>query len=68
MMVKIADIIVGKRHRREMGDISQLAKSIDDIGLLHPIVVDSNRNLIVGGRRLEAVKFLGRDENPGHGN
>jgi hypothetical protein len=32
-------IVVGERHRREMGDIAALADSIEEIGLLHPIVI-----------------------------
>jgi len=37
--VRIADIRIGERHRKDMGDIEGLARSIDEIGLLHPVVV-----------------------------
>ena len=35
----IGRITVGERHRRDLGDIAALAKSIDEIGLLHPVPV-----------------------------
>jgi len=37
--MKIADIRVGPRVRKESGDIQALADSIDRHGLLHPVVV-----------------------------
>ena len=60
----IDGIVVGKRHRRDLGDIRSLAKSIDAHGLLHPIVVTPDGRLIAGERRLEAYKLLGRKEIP----
>jgi ParB family chromosome partitioning protein len=59
-------IIVGDRHRIDLGDIDALAASIDDVGLLHPIVVNTANRLIAGRRRLEAVRKLGWDEVPVH--
>jgi ParB family chromosome partitioning protein len=55
----IADIRVGKRHRRDLGDIAALAASMASIGLLHPIVVTPDGLLICGERRLRAAKLLG---------
>ena len=55
----IDEIIVGERHRRDMGDIDALAASIDDIGLLHPVVVTPDLRLVAGKRRLHAVELLG---------
>jgi ParB-like chromosome segregation protein Spo0J len=55
-------IVVGERHRRDMGDIAGLAASIDAIGLLNPITVDENGRLLAGARRLAACKLLGRKE------
>jgi ParB-like chromosome segregation protein Spo0J len=60
----IADIKVGTRHRKDMGDIAALARNISEIGLLHPIVVTPDGTLIVGGRRLAAYKQLGRTDIP----
>ena len=36
----ISDIVVGKRHRKQMGDVKSLARSIEALGLLHPVVID----------------------------
>jgi ParB-like chromosome segregation protein Spo0J len=60
----IADIKIGIRHRKDMGDIAGLAASIAEIGLLHPIVVKSDGTLIAGERRLAAFKQLDRTEIP----
>ena len=62
--MKISEIKIGKRYRQDLGDIASLAKSIQEIGLLHPIVVTPSGELIAGRRRLEAVKSLGWEEAP----
>jgi N6-adenosine-specific RNA methylase IME4 len=54
----IANIILKERYRKDLGDISALAQSIKEVGLLHPIVVQPNNVLIAGKRRLEACKQL----------
>jgi ParB/RepB/Spo0J family partition protein len=60
----IDSIIVGERHRRDLGDIDGLAASIDELGLLHPIVVRPDGMLIAGERRLRAAQKLGWTEIP----
>jgi ParB family transcriptional regulator, chromosome partitioning protein len=60
----IAAIKVGKRYRRDLGDIDALAASIEDIGLLHPIIVDEQGFLLAGARRLAACKRLGWKKIP----
>lgn len=60
--VKISDIKIGERFRKKPGDIPALAESIKAIGLLHPVVVDSDLNLMAGLRRLRAAEFLGWTE------
>jgi N6-adenosine-specific RNA methylase IME4 len=62
----IADIIVGKRHRKDMGDIDGLAANIGEVGLLQPISVTSDGRLIGGRRRIEAFKVVGRTDIPVH--
>jgi ParB family chromosome partitioning protein len=57
-------IQIGERHRKDMGDIERLARSIRDVGLLHPIVVTSKGHLVAGARRLEACRFLGWKKIP----
>lgn len=55
----IADIRIGERHRRDHGDLDQLAASIEDIGLLNPITINEDGLLLAGARRLAACKRLG---------
>lgn len=62
MILKISDVKVGQRVRDEYGDMEALAESIKEHGLLHPIVVDSDHNLIAGCRRLLACERIGLTE------
>ncbi len=57
--MKISEIKIGHRHRKDPGDITSLAESIESIGLLHPIVVLPDGTLIAGGRRIAAFEALG---------
>jgi len=57
-------IKIGQRHRKDLGDVWELAHSIDAVGLLHPIVITPDGELIAGQRRLEACKLLGWQEIP----
>jgi N6-adenosine-specific RNA methylase IME4 len=63
-LTKLAAIRVGERTRRDLGDIAALAASIREHGLLHPIVITPNGELIAGERRFEAFRLLGRSEIP----
>ena len=56
VMPKLAinKIKVRNRYRKNLGDISSLAVSIEEVGLLHPIVVRPDGRLIAGKRRLAA--------------
>jgi hypothetical protein len=60
----LVDIRVGGRTRRDMDDIAGLAASINELGLLQPIVVRPDRTLIAGERRLRAAEQLGWTEIP----
>lgn len=53
-----------ERMRKDMGDLEELADSIKRLSLLHPLVIDSEFNLIAGERRLRAVTLLGWTEVP----
>jgi ParB family transcriptional regulator, chromosome partitioning protein len=65
-LIPINNIKNGKRFRKDLGNIAFFAKEIEKIGLLHPIVINQNRELICGLRRIEAFKALGRTEIPAH--
>lgn len=55
----LSEIRINGRFRTELGDVRGLADSIREVGLLHPVVVDGDGNLIAGERRVAAVKLLG---------
>ncbi len=59
MQVRIDDIRIRKRVRKDLGDLSQLMESMKKFGLLSPIIVNGKRELIAGHRRLEAARRLG---------
>jgi hypothetical protein len=54
--IKIASIKMGQRHRRDMGDLTALADSIRQEGLLQPIGVTDKLELVFGQRRILAVR------------
>jgi ParB/RepB/Spo0J family partition protein len=60
----ICEIRIGERHRRDLGDIESLAASIQSVGLLHPVVVRPDGDLIAGRRRLAACERLGWPQVP----
>jgi hypothetical protein len=62
LVVGVESIIVADRYRRDLGDVSDLAQSIVDVGLLNPITVrewHGGYRLVAGERRLTAFKQLG---------
>jgi DNA modification methylase/ParB-like chromosome segregation protein Spo0J len=56
--IKIAAIKIGSRHRKDMGDLTTLAESIRQEGLLQPIGVTDKLELVFGERRLLAVRDI----------
>ena len=63
-MVAITDVKLSKRVRRDKGDLRGLADSIDKRGLLQPIGLTSDNELIWGERRYLACKLLKWTEIP----
>lgn len=55
----IDSIVVGSRHRVELGDIDALAASIERDGLLQPPTVTPEGVLVCGARRIAALRKLG---------
>ena len=55
----VASIQVGHRHRADLGDITELAASIEAQGLLQPITITPDGVLVCGRRRLAAIQQLG---------
>ena len=60
MEIKIAQIkISADRREVDMNAVNQLAESIRELGLINPIVVDTEYNLIAGLHRIRAFEVLG---------
>ncbi|TFG64692.1 MAG: chromosome partitioning protein ParB [Spirochaetales bacterium] len=57
--IKIEDVVLKKRIRKNLGDLGALIKSLHSFGLIHPIILNKKNELIAGHRRLEAAKQLG---------
>ncbi|WP_405117898.1 ParB N-terminal domain-containing protein [Paenibacillus sp. FSL H8-0317] len=62
MKIKIDQIKVSDRIRKDFGGIEELANDIEQNGLINPIVVTPDYQLIAGERRLRAHQYLGRKE------
>ena len=63
MKITISEIKVNPGRRPvNLDGISELARSISEIGLLNPITIDQEHILVAGLHRLEAAKLLGWTE------
>ncbi|NOY61392.1 MAG: ParB N-terminal domain-containing protein [Calditrichaeota bacterium] len=62
MKIKTDEIKVGKRIRSEAGDLATLKDSIKTIGLINPIILNENNELLSGFRRYQACKELEMEE------
>lgn len=60
--IPVARVRISDRIRSYPGDLSALAESMEAIGLLNPIIIDSNHYLIAGYRRLTAARMMGWQE------
>ena len=63
MKIKISDIKIQNRMRGTKPEkVEELARSIDEIGLIQPVSLDKNNVLVAGLHRIEACLLLGWDE------
>ena len=60
--IPLESVVIRDRTRKDFGDISTLAESISSVGLLQPIVINENNELIDGQRRILAYKQLDKKE------
>jgi ParB family chromosome partitioning protein len=61
VQIELSKIIIRKRVRNNLGDLSSLTESLRRHGLLNPVVINSKNELVAGHRRTEAAKQLGWD-------
>ncbi len=59
MQIDIEEIIIRKRVRKNLGDLTSLMESLRRHGLLNPIVISNRNELVAGHRRTEAARRLG---------
>ena len=59
MQIKIEDIKIPDRVRKDVGNIDSLAESLKRSGQITPISVTHDMTLIAGCRRVTAAKKLG---------
>lgn len=67
MDIKISEIRITERIRKDNGDLNQLAESIKAHGLVNPITLMQSEKgpvLIAGFRRLSAFRLLGEEQIP----
>lgn len=61
---KLSELKATNPYLRLGTDVSQLEKSIETLGLIAPLVVDSHNVILAGARRYQALLNLGRTEAP----
>ena len=59
MQLPIEDIKIKKRIRKDLGDLTSLIDSLRSHGLMNPVVITKNKELIAGHRRIASAKVLG---------
>jgi ParB family chromosome partitioning protein len=63
-LIDISTIKTTNQYLRLDTNVEMLKKSIETVGLINPIVLNQNKELIAGGRRFTAMKELGFTEVP----
>ncbi|MEO0661753.1 MAG: ParB N-terminal domain-containing protein [Planctomycetota bacterium] len=61
---KLDDISLTSEYLRTGTDVESLKNSIQNVGLLHPVTVNAEGELLAGARRFQAAQELGWDEIP----
>lgn len=55
----VDSLVIGERHRTDMGDLDGLAKSLSECGLLQPPTITPEGFVLIGARRVAAARLLG---------
>jgi len=63
---KLADITTRSDYLRFNTDVTALKKSIEKIGLINPVTLNSKNELLAGARRFQAATDLGWEDIPVH--
>lgn len=64
--IKLEDIIPYKNNakKHDITQINNVAESIKQFGMVQPLVIDKNNEIVIGHCRYEALKKLGEKEAP----
>ena len=66
--IPVGQIVVNEQHRAAFDEITELAQSIQELGLIQPLLVrvrpDQKFDLVAGERRLRAIQELGLEAVP----
>lgn len=62
--INLNEIKLSNPYLRTKTDIESLIKSIEAVGLIHPLTINENNELLAGGRRYQALKELNYTEVP----
>lgn len=62
--IRIDQIVIGERRRKEFNQdkLEELAQSIKNLGLIEPVILTQDNQLIAGERRIRAHLLLGEEE------
>lgn len=61
---KLSDIKLNSEYLRVDADVTSLKKSVENVGLIHPVTINEENELLAGARRFQAAQELGWDEIP----
>lgn len=61
---KLTDVKLNNEYLRKDTDVTALKKSVESVGLIHPVTVNKDNELLAGARRFQAVSELGWEEIP----
>lgn len=62
--VDISTIKASNKYLRLDSNVEKLKKSIETVGLINPLIINEDNELIAGGRRFSALKELGISKVP----
>ena len=63
---KLSALKLNSDYLRVATDVTSLKKSLESVGLIHPVTINQDDELLAGARRFQAVRELGWDEIPVH--
>ncbi len=61
---KLSEIKLNSEYLRVNTDVSTLKKSVESVGLINPVTINEEGELLAGARRYQAVSELGWEEIP----